>query len=138
MLYTGSGGQTRSAATFTLTGKLGSTSISVLPDEDLDDVAAKMNDASHQTGVVASVDGDELTLTSVYDGFANEIAVAVSDGSFAVTGGNGDGTANGAAMRSPGSTAPSTPARAAASRSTRTAFMSRSSSRAGSPATSTP
>ncbi|NUQ62514.1 MAG: hypothetical protein HUU20_08500 [Pirellulales bacterium] len=95
LVYTGSGGKTTAAATFTLTGKLGSAAINVALNEDLDDVATRINDVSHKTGVVASVDGDELTLTSVYYGAAAEVAVSVSDGAFAVTGGNGDGTANG-------------------------------------------
>jgi flagellin-like hook-associated protein FlgL len=82
-------------ATFTLTGDLGSAQISVTEDEPLDDAATRINDVSHQTGVTASVDGDNMTLTSVDYGAEAEIAVVVESGEFNVTGGNGDGTANG-------------------------------------------
>ncbi len=58
-------------------------------------MATKINDDSHQTGVTASVDGDNLTLTTVHYGSDVEVAVVVSSGTFDVTGGNDDGTANG-------------------------------------------
>jgi len=96
LVYTGSGGNVTADATFTLTGARGSASIAVTSGEDLeDDVAERINDLSHQTGVTASVVGDELTLTSVEQGSDVEISVDVSSGTFDVTGGNGDGTANG-------------------------------------------
>lgn len=95
LLYTGSAGKTTAAATFTLTGKRGSDSITVALDEDLDDVAQKINDVSYKTGITAAVDGDELTLTSVDYGTNATVNVTVSSGTFTTTGGNGDGTANG-------------------------------------------
>jgi flagellin-like hook-associated protein FlgL len=95
LLYTGSGGQTTAAATFTLAGELGSTSISVANAEALTSVAEKINNDSHKTGVTASVDGDELSLSSVQYGSDVRISVTVTSGTFNVTGGNGDGTADG-------------------------------------------
>ena len=58
-------------------------------------MAEKVNNASHKTGVTASVDGDALTFRSVHYGTKATAAVSVSSGDFAVTGGNEDGTANG-------------------------------------------
>jgi flagellin-like hook-associated protein FlgL len=95
LAYAGTGGNVTDDATFTLTGVRGSTSISVTGGESLDDAAERINDQSHVTGVTASVDGDVLTLASVEYGADVEISVEVTSGTFAVTGGNGDGTANG-------------------------------------------
>jgi hypothetical protein len=55
----------------------------------------KINNVSPQTGVTASVAGDVLTVRSVDYGSKATAAVTVSSGTFAVTGGNEDGTANG-------------------------------------------
>ena len=96
LVYAGSGGNVTSDATFTLAGPRGSASISVTNGESLEnDVAPRINDNSHLTGVTASVTGDQLTLTSVEYGSKTEISVVVTSGTFNVTGGNGDGTANG-------------------------------------------
>ena len=95
LTHTGSGGQITADATFTLAGDLGSVSVSVTNLEDLVDVAERINDDSHKTGVTASVNGDQLTLTSVDYGTNAEMSITVSLGTFDVTGGNGDGTANG-------------------------------------------
>ena len=95
LVYTGSGGQVTEGATFTLTGNLGSVEVSVASSEPLSDVAQRINDNSHQTGVTASVDGNDVTLTSVRYGSRAEVSVVVSSGTFDVTGGDGDGTASG-------------------------------------------
>jgi len=95
LAYTGSGGQTTAAAQVTLTGQRGAATITVALNEDLDEVAEKINDQSHETGVTASVDGDRLNLTSVDYGTHAQVAVTVGSGSFTTTGGHGDGTANG-------------------------------------------
>jgi flagellin-like hook-associated protein FlgL len=95
LLYTGSLGKIADSATFTLSGARGSAEITVTKDEALGVAADRINDKSHLTGVTASVEGDELTLTSVEYGSRIEIAVEVTFGTFDVTGGNGDGTANG-------------------------------------------
>jgi len=95
LVHTGSGGKITADATFTLSGTRGSTSITVTNNEDLDDVAGRINDLSHTTGVTASVSGDDLTLQSVDYGSGASVAVDVTSGTFNVTGGDGDGTANG-------------------------------------------
>jgi flagellin len=95
LLYAGSGGHTTAAATFTLSGEAGSASITVANVEDLTSVAGKINMVSHKTGVTATVDGDSLQLASVDYGTDANVAVSVASGTFAVTGGHGDGTANG-------------------------------------------
>lgn len=95
LAYTGAAGKTTAAATFTLTGRLGSDTITVTLDEDLDDVAKAINAVSYKTGITAAVDSDQLTFTSVDYGIKASAAVTVSSGTFNTTGGNGDGTANG-------------------------------------------
>lgn len=87
LLYTGAGGKTTGEASFTLTGELGSVSISVVNNEDLDDVAERINQNSHKTGVVASVEGDEVTFRSVDYGSRATVGIAATSGTFDVTGG---------------------------------------------------
>ncbi len=89
LVYTGAGGATTASASFTLTGKRGTVSFSVANGEDLDDVAERVNENSHKTGVVASVNGDELTFRSVEYGSEATVGIAVTSGSFDVTGGTG-------------------------------------------------
>jgi len=90
------GGATIAAnATITLSGKLGSASITVTTADSLAAAAARINNKSHQTGVTATVDGTKIALSSVDYGTRANIDVDVTSGAFAVTGGNGDGTANG-------------------------------------------
>lgn len=95
LAYTGAAGNTTTAATFTLQGGRGSSSIDVTNGEALSAVATKINNVSHKTGVTATVDGNTLTFTALDYGTRGTIAVAVSSGTFAVTGGNNDGTAQG-------------------------------------------
>ncbi len=58
-------------------------------------MAQKINNVSHRTGVTATVDGDDLQFTSVDYGSKASAAIQVTSGTFALSGGNGDGTANG-------------------------------------------
>ncbi len=96
LVHTGiAGAKIEFDATFTVTGDLGSEQFSVTANDLLSDVVTKINDDSHKTGVTASVAGNDLTLTSVNYGSNADIAITVSTGTFNVTGGNGDGTANG-------------------------------------------
>ncbi len=99
LVYTGTGGNVKAGdtGTVTVTGKLGSADIDVAAGEDLDAVALKINNNSHLTGIVASVGGtgdNELTFSTVHYGEAATLAVS-STGTFDVTGGAGDGTAQG-------------------------------------------
>jgi len=108
LVYTGAGGQITDDATLTLTGPLGSISLTVhgggSPD-DLDDIAQTVNDSSHKTGVTASVVGDELRFTTVRYGSRAAVAIDVSSGTFTVagtgTGSDAVATINGQAYGGP-------------------------------------
>ena len=93
--FTGSSGLVATNATFTLSGNSGGVEITVTGAEPLSTLQTEINDNSHKTGVTASLEGDVLTLRSVDYGTDADVAVVVSSGTFTVTGGNGDGTANG-------------------------------------------
>lgn len=80
--YTGAAGSTTASATFTLTGKRGSTTISVSNLEALTAVRDRINLDSHDTGIVASVSGDNLDFTTVDYGDLATIAVNVTSGTF--------------------------------------------------------
>jgi flagellin-like hook-associated protein FlgL len=98
LVYTGnSSNQTTAAATFTLSGDRGSAVISVTSGEALSDVATAINNKSYETGVTASVNSTDhtLTFTSVDYGSSAKTSVLVSSGTFAVTGGDGQGTSYG-------------------------------------------
>ena len=95
LTYDAGGATIAANATFTLTGKLGSTSIAVTTADSLAAAASRINLKSHLTGVTAAVDGTKITLTSVDYGTNASVDVDVTSGAFIVTGGNGDGTANG-------------------------------------------
>lgn len=95
LTYTGAGGVTVAAATFTLTGEQGATTITVTNGEALTDVRDRINQYSHDTGITAVVNGDDIEFTTVDYGTEATIDVDVTSGAFATTGGNGDGTAQG-------------------------------------------
>ena len=95
LTHTGASGQIQNAATFSLTGADGSVTITVAQNEALTDVRDRINQNTTTTGVTASVNGDVLTCSSKDYGKDETVAVAVTTGTFAVAGGNGDGTANG-------------------------------------------
>jgi flagellin-like hook-associated protein FlgL len=95
LAYDAGGATIAADATFTLSGKLGSTSISVTTADTLTQAADRINLKNHLTGVTAAVNGTKIELTSVDYGTKANVGVEVTSGAFAVTGGNGDGTANG-------------------------------------------
>ncbi|MGY8770619.1 MAG: flagellin hook IN motif-containing protein, partial [Pirellulales bacterium] len=95
VVYTGSSGQATAASTITITGATGSASIEVAINDDLTDVRDLINLESHKTGLTASVSGDDLTISSVKYGTNATLDVTVESGTFDVTGGNEDGTAQG-------------------------------------------
>jgi len=95
LTYTGNSRYVAAAATVKFTGNIGSTIIAVTTSDTLEDVARTVNDRSNTTGVVASVDDNTLTLSSAAMGANQAIAVEVQAGTFNVTGGNGDNTADG-------------------------------------------
>ncbi len=95
LTYTGTNRYVTTGATLDITGNLGTTSISTTTSDTLEDLAVKINDRSVDTGVTASVEANTLTFTSAEIGANESVAVVVTAGTFAVSGGNGDGTADG-------------------------------------------
>ena len=93
--YHGSSAKVKEDATFTLTGTLGSATFNVLKDDSLTGLRDSINARSQDTGITASVSGNDLTFTSTDFGSAASVAINVTSVEFDVTGGNGDGTANG-------------------------------------------
>jgi len=83
------------AATFTLTGSVGSAVISVTFLQSLTSARDAINAKTGETGVVAAVESGDLVLRSSGVGSAATIGINVTSGTFAVSGGNGNGTANG-------------------------------------------
>ena len=94
LTYTGAGGKLTAAADFRLTGT-GLFDFSFVGTEYLSDVAQTINDETATTGVVAVAQGDQLVLRTVATGSSASMSVTNVVGAFAVTGGNGDGTADG-------------------------------------------
>lgn len=80
--YTGAAGVTTASATFTLTGNRGSTTITVSNLEALTAVRDRINLESHNTGIIASVSGDNLDFTTVDYGDAATIGITVASGTF--------------------------------------------------------
>jgi flagellin-like hook-associated protein FlgL len=95
LTYTGTAGEITAAATFTLIGPDGAVSFTVAQQDDLTDVSDTINQQSHKTGVTTTVSGNKLVFQTVEFGEDATLKVVVDSGSFAVTGGNGDGTAQG-------------------------------------------
>jgi flagellin-like hook-associated protein FlgL len=75
--YTGAAGAITADATFTLTGKRGSSVVSVTSGQTLAAAADLINQVSHETGVSAVAAGDDLTLTTVDYGDSATIALDV-------------------------------------------------------------
>ena len=100
LVYTGDAdNEVTDDASLTIAGDLGSIGISVIAGDSLSSVATQINDQSYATGVAATVDAvaHTLTLSSVHYGSRATVSVVVTaDGPFDVSGGNDDGTANGA------------------------------------------
>lgn len=95
LIYNGFLGATTSAATFTLTGELGSVEIQTNAFASLNSVRDSINAVTGQTGVTASVSGSQLTLESASVGSNAIIDVQVQSGSFNTSGGDGNGNAVG-------------------------------------------
>lgn len=95
LTYTGTNRFVSADATIEITGNLGTTSIATTTNDTLEDLAAKINERSSSTGVTASVEQNTLTFASAEIGANESISVEATAGTFAVSGGNGDGTADG-------------------------------------------
>ncbi|SMP37886.1 Flagellin hook IN motif-containing protein [Neorhodopirellula lusitana] len=70
-------GRVSGTATFQLNGDQGSQTFSATKGESLEDLAARISAASDQTGVIATVDGDQLRLTSLAKG--DDASVSITD-----------------------------------------------------------
>ena len=68
--------------TFELTGYLGTQTYSALTTKSLDELAAEINVQSDLTGVAASVDENDLVLSSTITGTEAEVSINVTGGSF--------------------------------------------------------
>lgn len=71
-------------AAFQLGGDRGAVSIQVTAGESLSDVAARIDQESHRTGVTAVAQGTTLVFTSIAYGSAAEVEISVTSGVFAV------------------------------------------------------
>ncbi len=86
--YSGAAGSlARDNATFSLTGNLGSASITVTKNESLSAVAGRINQQSQVTGVTATVVNNDLFLRSAGYGTSAQTFVKVTSGVFNVSGG---------------------------------------------------
>ena len=85
--YNGSGTATiTDSATFTLTGKRGSATITVTADETLTDAVARINDQSHNTGVTAVENGNDIDFTAIDFGASATMNFSVASGIFNTSG----------------------------------------------------
>jgi flagellin-like hook-associated protein FlgL len=102
--YTGAGGNINSGnASFVLTGRRGSTTISVTDGEALTDVRDRINLESHKTGITATATGNSLHMRTVDYGDDATIGIDVTAGTFATatsTGQEAVVTINGKAISS--------------------------------------
>jgi flagellin-like hook-associated protein FlgL len=84
--YFGPGARINGNATFTLTGKRGAATISVVDNEQLTAARDRINAESHNTGITASVSGNNLIFTTVDYGDDATIDINVTSGSFSTAG----------------------------------------------------
>ena len=84
-------------ANFDLTGHRGSAELSVRAGESLWAAAERINEAAAETGVNASVLGNQLVFTDLSVGSSSMLEIAVRSGArrFEITGGDGQGRARG-------------------------------------------
>ena len=94
LTYTGTDGKLVGDVSFDLTGT-GTDNYSFTDGDSLASIRDTINLDSGATGVEASVNGDQLILRSTATGSTASIAVTNVVGTFDLTGGNGDGTADG-------------------------------------------
>jgi len=95
LVHDAGGANISSNATLTIAGNRGSAVVAVTTADTLAQAVNRINLESHLTGVTASVDGTRIVFNSVTFGANASIQITTPD-TFTLTGGNGDGTANGA------------------------------------------
>ncbi|MCM2372539.1 flagellin hook IN motif-containing protein [Aporhodopirellula aestuarii] len=91
LVYTGENGQIRDGALLTLTGELGSSTILVFKQQSLNTVRDSINAKTADTGITATVTGDNLILVSNPPETGN-VEVSVSKGTFQTTQRSSDAT----------------------------------------------
>jgi hypothetical protein len=82
-------------ATFTLTGSQGSKQFSVTTTQTLANLESQVNAQTTNTGVTATVSGRNIYFRSTGVGSVTEINLHVNSGTFAITGGDANGSAFG-------------------------------------------
>jgi flagellin-like hook-associated protein FlgL len=93
LTYNGPGGIVGTGdATFTVAGKRGSAAFSVTNGQSLASIAEAINAQSHNTGIVADATGNALNFVTVDYGSEAFVQIAATSGTFAPTGGDGNGT----------------------------------------------
>ncbi|WP_144059210.1 flagellin hook IN motif-containing protein [Rhodopirellula sp. SWK7] len=95
LVYEGSNGQVQDNSLLSITGNLGSTTILIVKNQSLVSVRDLINSNTDETGVVAMVSGDELTLKSQTYGSSAIVEAEAVTGKFDTTGGDGEGNATG-------------------------------------------
>ncbi len=95
LVYEGSNGQVKDNSLLSITGNLGSTTILIVKNQSLVSVRDLINSNTDETGVVAMVSGDELTLKSQTYGSSAIVEAEAVTGKFDTTGGDGEGNATG-------------------------------------------
>ncbi len=95
LFYNTTDGLVASNATVTIAGNSGSYQFTFTQGQTLLSAASQINQQTLVTGVQATVQGNQLILESTTFGESATVSVTVDSGSFPVTGGNGNGTANG-------------------------------------------
>lgn len=95
LYYEGTGGHVAAAATIQLKGELGSTTIAFSTDQSLAEAARRVNDRANTTGVTAEVRGGDLVFSSAEAGQDQFVDLETTSGTFAITGGDSQGHAEG-------------------------------------------
>ncbi len=95
LIYNTTDGLVADNATVTITGNSGSYQFTFTQGQTLTSAASQINQQTLATGVQATVQGNQLVLESTTFGESATVSVTVDSGSFPVSGGNGNGTANG-------------------------------------------
>ncbi|MFT5525131.1 MAG: flagellin-like hook-associated protein FlgL [Pirellulaceae bacterium] len=86
LTYFGPGKKISDDATITIDGPDGPQTLSVLDGDSLSSVADRVNAESHNTGVTATVDNNDLIFTTVEFGVDAVVAITVDSGDFDTTG----------------------------------------------------
>ncbi|EMI53404.1 beta strand repeat-containing protein [Rhodopirellula sallentina] len=95
LVYRGASGQLTDSADVLIQGEFGNATLNLTTGQSLSSVRDAINAETTSTGVIATLDGDELTLASVNRSASGTVNVSVQSGEFDTTGGDGSGTAVG-------------------------------------------